>query len=265
VIPLLDDDVAGFGPGVAAKLRSYVYLLVDPRSGRPFYAGRGRGDRCFDHVRAARRGAAGDRAGSKRFPMLERIREIESGGRPVRIDLLRYGLDPEQARLVEGAAHDLLGLAGEPKAGSQRRPAGQVGTRLAKRAKFKRPHQVVLLRVDAAAADPGYESTRHGWRVGRRWTDPEAPRSPRWAATVIGEMVVAVYRIERWEPAGTAAVPGVGGGGARVPERYSFVGRPDPELERRYVGRSVAAYVGPGSTGPVTYVWCGPHWVGAPG
>ena len=65
---------------------------------------------------------------------------------------------------------------------------------------------------------------------------------------------------------------GVGSGGrtgpggdrwpARAPERYSFVGARDPELERRYVGKSVAAYLGKGiAEARCTYVWCGPHWV----
>ena len=40
-------SIRGFPPGVSAKLRSYVYLLVDPRTGRPFYVGRGTNDRCF--------------------------------------------------------------------------------------------------------------------------------------------------------------------------------------------------------------------------
>ena len=43
-----------FPPGVAAKLAVYVYLLVDPRTGRPFFVGRGRGDRCLRHVEEAR-------------------------------------------------------------------------------------------------------------------------------------------------------------------------------------------------------------------
>ena len=44
-------------------------------------------------------------------------------------------------------------------------------------------------------------------------------------------------------------------------ERYSFTGTRDAGLEDRYAGRSVAAYLGTGTPGPVTYVWCGPHWV----
>ena len=41
-------------PGWPPSSGCYVYLLVDPRSGRPFFVGRGRGDRCHRHVEAAR-------------------------------------------------------------------------------------------------------------------------------------------------------------------------------------------------------------------
>ncbi|MGO8871453.1 MAG: LEM-3-like GIY-YIG domain-containing protein [Acidimicrobiales bacterium] len=252
----------GFAPGVAARLRSYVYLLVDPRTGRPFYVGHGKGERCFRHVSAARRAGTTDDLEQK-YPGLGRIREIESGGRSVRVDILRHGLSPDEALLVAAATHEALGLSGEPVLGCQRRPAAEVSALLAKRAKFKPCHQVVLLRIGGAGADFSYERIRHGWRIGRRWTDPESPRSPRWAVTVVGDMVASVYRIERWEPtvlgpdpAGTA-----GRAGAQAPDRHSFVGTRDPELERRYVGRSAAAYVGAGAQGTMTYVWCGPHWV----
>jgi hypothetical protein len=255
-----------FSPGVWSKLGSYVYLLVDPRTGRPFYVGQGRKDRCFRLVRAARE-SAGLPVPPGEDPVLERIRQVESGDRAVRIDILRHGLTPEEALLVEAAAHEALGLHGVTTLERQRRTAAEVNALLTKRAKIKRAHQLVLLRVGAIGADASYERVRHEWRVGRRWTDLDSPRSPRWAATVAGEAVVGVYRIDRWEPA--PAGPGTDGppvvaGGRRSPDRFSFVGSPDPELEKRYVGKSVEPYLGAGPGNPVTYVWCGPHWVNTP-
>jgi hypothetical protein len=258
----------GFAPGVSAKLRSYVYLLVDPRTGRAFFVGRGRGDRCFDHVRAARHGSGeGPEAAGRcpEDPVLERIREVESDGRAVRIDILRYGLSAEEALLVEAAAGDALGLDCGPDAVSQRRPVTEVRSLLAKRAKFKRGHQVVLLRVGGTGADSSYEVARHSWRIGRRWIDLDSPRSPQWAVTVVGDLVAAVYRIEGWEPTADPREPalcsGSSGGAVRPVDRYSFTGTRDAELEGRYVGKSVAAHLGMGAQSPVTYVWCGPHWV----
>jgi len=254
---------SGFSPWVSSRLGSYVYLLVDPRTGRPFYVGRGRNDRCFRHVRAARHPGAPGGSGTDRFPALDRIREIESSDRAVRIDILRHGLTPDEARLVEAAAHEALGLPGEPPLGPQRRSAAEVGELLAKRAKIKRRHQLVLLRVGGTGADASDRQVRRGWRIGHRWTDPESPRSPRWAAIVAGDLVVAVYRIERWEPVASGPAEG-GEATARPPDRFSFVGSPDPDLEGRYVGKRVTAYLAAGSRNPVTYVWCGPHWVNTP-
>jgi hypothetical protein len=198
--------------------------------------------------------------------MLDKIREVEASGRAVRIDILRYGLSPEEALLVEAAVHDALGFSGTPAAGAQRLSTEEISSHLAKRAKFKRAHQVVLLRVGAKGSDPSYESARHGWRVGKRWIDLESPRSPKWAVIVVGDAVAAVHRIDGWEPAPLRGRSRhtVVETTARSTYRYSFTGTPDPELERRYVGKSVASYLGAGTPSPVTYVWCGPHWVNTP-
>jgi hypothetical protein len=259
-------EESGFSAAVWAKLGCYVYLLVDPRTGRPFYVGQGRKDRCFRHVKAARE-PVGQSGGDRHDPVLERIREVESGDRAVRIDILRHGLSRDEALLVEAATHEALGLSGAPTLESQRRTALEVNALLTKRAKVKRAHQLVLLRVGGTGTDASYEAVRHEWRIGRRWTDVDYPRSPRWAAIVAGDLVVGVYRIERWEPAPggrPGAGPPSGAGGSRPLDRFSFVGSPDPELEKRYVGKSVEPYLGTGPRNPVTYVWCGPHWVNTP-
>ncbi|MDA8045018.1 MAG: GIY-YIG nuclease family protein [Actinomycetota bacterium] len=266
--------VSGFDPGTAARLGTYVYLLVDPQTGRPFYAGRGRKDRCFRHVAAARNATGpaappghadggvdvpqtgddppdggGPRPG--RFPQLDRIRAIEAAGREVRIDVLRWGMSPSEALLVEAAVRDALGLHGpdhvDPRTflAPARVVASALDARLARPVRIKRQHPVVLLRQP-----PGSHGSLAGpWRVGRRWTDPGAPRSPRWALGVDDGRVVAAARIERWDDAG---------GG-----RFLLAAVPDPSIADRYVGRSVAAYLAPGAS--LAYVWCGPHWVNAPG
>jgi len=316
----------GFAPGIGEKLGSYVYLLVDPRTGRAFFAGRGRNDRCFWHVRAARvehetapvtdgtgefrpAGGAGEprpadgsdpgadgsesgkgrsepradgsepdkgNGGGRAFPVLDRIREIEASGRSVRIDILRYGLNADEARLVEAAARDALGLrVGSPHGSggapaltgtrralpNQRTEAATLNTLLAKRAKIKRDHRVVLLRLGRsfgpAISDAQLEqAVRSPWKVGRRWTDPQSRRSPQWAFVVADDVVRAVYRIDGWKQADPTS--------SSQPARWALAGERDPELERKYRGRNVSAYLSSGSQNPITYVWCGPHWVNSP-
>ena len=390
----------GFAPGIGEKLSAYVYLLVDPRTGRAFFVGRGRNDRCFRHVQAARTndqaartnesgdpGELGDpgpaavtretavpgvkvgpgvmagpgeyvapeaeskpspaEPGERTFPVLERIREIESSGRSVRIDILRYGLSADEARLVEAVAQDALGLrsasgdrgggtalaagaaAGtkDKRAGkssgarrsvpAQRTEATRLNTLLAKPAKIKRSHRAVLLRlgksIGPGASDAQVdEAMRSAWKIGRRWTDPESRRSPQWAFAVVDDVVRAVFRIDAWKPSDStsgaadatppargvgpaawtrpsqqAASPGQTAGASpgqtagaspgqtagaspgqtaptRPPARWTLTGKRDPELEQKYRGRNVSAYLSSGSQNPVTYVWCGPHWVNNP-
>lgn len=253
----------GFTPEVAAALKTYVYLLVDPRTGRPFFAGRGKNDRCFRHLAAARNG--GGPAGATppdddvSFPMLDKIRAIEAQGRSVRVDIVRHGLSSSEAKLVEAAVGDALGLPPGP-GGGQRASATTLNVLLAPRAKFKRSHPVVLLRVPDDRLGQTEEQLRHGWRIGHRWTDPMSARSPRWAVLVAEGLVRAVVGLDGWAPEG-GAVGGVATGKA---DRYGFAGERDAELERRYLGRNVEAYLGSGSPSSVTYVWCGPHWVNTP-
>jgi uncharacterized protein len=305
----------GFAPGIGDKLRSYVYLLVDPRTGRTFFAGRGRNDRCFRHVHAARveqettpviggvegpgpaaaasagsesgddRSEAGnDKRGGRAFPVLDRIREIEASGRSVRIDILRYGLNPDEARLVEATTRDALGLqvGSRDRIGGTASHTGSTGTRralpnqrteaatlntlLAKPAKIKRSHRVVLLRLGKsfgpATSDAQLEeAVRAPWKIGRRWTDPQSRRSPQWALVVADDVVRAVYRIDGWKQAVPASSSQPS---SSQPARWSLVGERDPDLERKYRGRNVSAYLSSGSQNPVTYVWCGPHWVNNP-
>ena len=140
---------------------------------------------------------------------------------------------------MEAAAHDALGLTGATELGSQRRPAIELDALLAKRAKFKRAHQLVLLRVGGAGSDTSYERAATAGGSGRRWTDLDSAARPggrpSWPAT--------------WWPPSTGsrggrptAPPGTGRSGSAGAGRPPATGSPssgsrDPELEKRYVGQ----------------------------
>lgn len=81
-----------------SSLKSYVYVYIDPFDDRPFYIGKGKGDRAFAHLRS--------RSESDK---VEKIRKIRSRGEEPRVEFLRYGLTDAEACLVEAAAIDLIG------------------------------------------------------------------------------------------------------------------------------------------------------------
>src|ERR1700723_3169573 len=78
----------------------YVYRLIDPRTDRTFYVGKGVGNRLFQHVSEAT--GLPDRATLK----LDLIREIEASGQKVRYIIHRHGLNEHEAFLVESALID---------------------------------------------------------------------------------------------------------------------------------------------------------------
>jgi hypothetical protein len=91
---------------VAKILKSYVYVYIDPRNGKPFYIGKGKGSRLFAHLK--------DQSDIEKIAEIEKvakIAEIRRSGKEPRIEILRYGLSDLEAHLVEAASIDLIGKA----------------------------------------------------------------------------------------------------------------------------------------------------------
>lgn len=254
----------GFAPGAAEQLDAYAYLLVDPRSRRPFYAGKGRGGRCFAHLKAARntrRAKRGD------FVKLVRIRQIEKSVRAVQIKILRHGLDDQTAFEVESAAIDLLGFddLSNLVEGAHARSRGDMTVREVNAllgacpVRIARGHRVILIRVARAfrrgmSDEEVYKITRGFWKVARKWAKPRSEDSPQYAFAVFGGVVRAVYEISRWrEPTRRELRENPGRRG-----RLGFIGHVDHAMENRYVGGDVAEYLSPSAQNPITYVNCGP-------
>lgn len=92
----------------------YVYLLVDPLTGKPFYVGKGRGERFRSHgieeavLSATARGVEERRK-------IARIRAIRAAGQEPRIEFARIRIPNErEAFLVEASLIDTLNRHGDP-------------------------------------------------------------------------------------------------------------------------------------------------------
>jgi hypothetical protein len=109
---------------VSDELGLYVYMLVDPRTGVPFYVGRGRGVRHAQHGVDALgiRGAEDAEEVSRKIATIAAIRD--SGNEPG-VWVLRYGLLASECAAVEAAAIDLLmSMRIKPARRAQRHPLG---------------------------------------------------------------------------------------------------------------------------------------------
>ena len=97
----MTNPLDSFPPDVAAKLKTYVYRLLDPRNGETFYVGKGAGDRVFTHARGERL-LDEDDLDSK----MKRIRQIRLAGFEVAHVIHRHGMDEATALEVEAALID---------------------------------------------------------------------------------------------------------------------------------------------------------------
>lgn len=248
----------GFVLGVSERIGWYVYLLIDPRDGAVFYIGKGTGQRCFAHLAEARATTA-DTVGE--YEKLVRIRAIESGGGEIGFQLLRHGLDEDQAFLLESACIDLLDLdrltnrvAGHGAAARGRMSAAHVNAAYEARPVDLDPsHTLVLVRINRTyrRGMPDaeiYEATRKWWKIAAWRRDLAVPGAPRWALGVADGIVRGVYLIECWvEPNADDLTLD-----PRAAGRWGFVGRPDPELAARYLRGDVTRYLG--SQSPLRFV-----------
>jgi len=234
---------SSFPVGVAEKLGTYVYRLIDPRDGQTFYVGRGKGDRVFAHARAK---IADDEVRGK----LCRIRDIIKNGFEVAHVIHRHGMDEKTAIVVEAALIDAYpGLTNAVDgAGTEFAVmhADEVIRKYqAEPAVFE--HKVVLININRSATEQElYEATRYAWKI-----DPNrAGRADFVLATSRG-LIIGVFEVEQWLAATKANFPD------RTPRpgRFGFVGASaSGDIWRKYVGKSVPEeYRKQGAANPVKY------------
>lgn len=83
-------------------MKYYVYKLVDPRDGKPFYVGKGCGNRCKEHIREAKNGEPGLKCA--------KIRDILAAKLDVVIEKVRWFAIEEEAYAYESQLIAEIGL-----------------------------------------------------------------------------------------------------------------------------------------------------------
>ena len=81
------------------KLDFYVYALINPNDNKPFYIGKGIGNRVFNHQNCA---IKDEHSNLK----LDTIREIISSGLEVEHIIIRHGLNEKEAFEIEASIID---------------------------------------------------------------------------------------------------------------------------------------------------------------
>ena len=240
--------IDSFPPEVAAKLKTYVYRLIDPRNGETFYVGKGQGDRVFSHSSGEQK-LAGDDLGNK----LKRIRQIRLAGLEVGHVIHRYGMDEKTAFEVESALIDAYpgltnvvdGIGGDEYGATH---AGEIIRRFsAPPAVFQ--HKALLISVNISATEVSlYEAIRYAWKISKS----KAEQAEVILATQQG-LIVRAFVADRWLDATAANFPGR----EDVPGRLGFEGREAPaEIAELYVNKRVPdEYRKRGAANPIKYTF----------
>ncbi|HEX4793006.1 MAG TPA: hypothetical protein VH370_04395 [Humisphaera sp.] len=241
-----------FPPKVCERLGYYVYLYIDPRNGKPFYIGKGQGNRVFGHLR--------DSQDSEKVKV---IKELEKQNREPILEILKYGLTESEALLVESTAIDLLdvqtltnGVRGHGSRHGTRGRVEDIAAALsAQPAKFK--HRCLLINIARGfhygmSPQELYDATRSAWKLGKKRLRAQ------YAISVYQRVIREVYEIAGWLPGGTTMRSNDADGRHKtIPGRWEFVGRvAEHEIRKLYVGRSIADKMPAGAQNPIMYIGC---------
>ena len=244
---------------VEEKIGWYVYALVDPRDGRLFYIGKGKGSRVFAH-------AADAIAGDSETEKLGLIREILKEGKVVETLLLRHGISNEKhAYLVESVLIDFCSMLVERGtdfrtgltnvvSGHNSEIFGVMSTSdvIALYEAPKAPkisEKGILFRIPklwtpAMPEEELYEATRGWWVLGKR------RKEAKYGFAVSKGVIRGVYRIDSWRE----RTKGDRGFEEGEKKRWGFEGKSAPEMER-YRNTSVAHLFKKGNASPAMYTF----------
>ena len=245
--------ITSFSQKTIEELGYYVYVYSDPDTHKPFYVGKGKGNRVFDHL-------SYDNDSQK----VEYIQNLLKAGKEPIIEILVHGVDEETAFKVEAAAIDLIGIENltNQQRGHHSSTYGKIeASLLESRYNCEEltlesfAEDVILIRINKLYrndmnAHELYEATRAYWRV-----NLEQAKRAKYALAVYYGMVLEVYEIAEWFPAFSTMMHQRIDNVEGLKSRYEFVGRIAPEdVRKKYKDKSVSNIFSKGEQNPIRYI-----------
>ena len=245
-----------FPPGVAERLKWYVYRLIDPRNGETFYLGKGRGDRIFQHVKDTLKMSDDEGAEDAADLKLQRIKDIASMGLDVAHVVHRHGIEDEKLALqIEAALIDAYpGLTNKVSGHG----AGDYGCRHVEEIileygaqAFEAMEPLILISIARSYVEEGrdiYNAVRGVWRI-----NVDRAKIHRLVLAHHRGLVLGAFRPTEWQEATRANFPWLD---ENIPGRWGFVGTPaESSVESIYKGKRVPdKYRARGAANPIRFV-----------
>lgn len=245
-------NIKEFSTKTIDNLSYYVYVYSDPDTHEPFYVGKGKGNRVFNHM-------SQDGESEK----IRKIKAILDRGKEPIIEILVHGIDEVTALKVEAAAIDLIGIEkltnaqrGHHVATYGRIDVNTLNARYAceELTRDDITENVLMIRVNKFYRNTMtpfelYDLTRCCWKVNKEKAD-----KVKYVLSVYEGMVLEVYSVLSWLP-GHATLQYVRAEVFQQDEnRYEFIGNIAPsEIQNKYKNKSVANLFNKGEQNPIKY------------
>jgi len=224
------------------KLGYYVYLLIDKKTNKPFYVGKGKGNRINCHFKDAL---------DKDTKKSEKIKKILSLKLDVKKIILKHGLNENEAFAVESSLIDYIGmnnLANIVKGHDQKNGIADLEELKiryeAEEAKFNND-PVLLINVNRnykskMSQKDLYEVTRKSWKV-----DLNKASDIKIVCAVSQGIIRGVFNVNKWLKINKGKDAG----------RCYFIGKvAEDKLIKKYLNKSVKKYWPIGSQNPIKYI-----------
>ena len=233
---------------VIDKLDHYVYRLIDPRNGKTFYIGSGKGNRVFAHIREDIKSTADgyDNTLPLKLDVIKRIKAANL--QPIHV-IHRHGMSKETSIEVEAALIDATpGLTNVLTGhGSNERGPAHVDQLVdqygATEIDFDPTHKLLVIKVKRETIEERrlYDAVRWAWKIDRK----RAGKADYVLAVVDG-ICQGVFVVDAWQAS------------EEVPGRHEFRGREvEGPVSTIYKGRRIPDRMRkPGMAAPILYEGC---------
>lgn len=230
------------------KLGYYVYALIDPKDNKPFYIGKGIGNRIFNHKDCA----INEKESNLK---LDTIREIIADGLNVEHLILRHGLTEKEAFEIEATLIDFGNFSGfrfsNLVSGHHSEERGLMTTDELIRLYNAEPlnellDPAVIVNINkkyirGQSSDEIYHATKEAWVIGE-----QKRKTTKYALSEYCGIIIEVFEICNWYPVKTTD--------NKRNHRWGFTGTmAKPEIRQKYLNKSIAHTKKKGAANPIRF------------
>ncbi|MBR2931426.1 MAG: excinuclease ABC [Rikenellaceae bacterium] len=248
-----------FDEKTQAYLGSYVYMLIDPDDKKPFYVGKGRGNRVFDHIHTA----LNSEDVTEKYDV---IRDIVKRGKRVEHIIVCHGMTSEnEAYKIESCVIDVLNYCGNcltnEVSGHHSAESGIMTVDEIKRLYTAEPLEQIaedcmIININGQysrnmGSDAIYTATKETWKIAKNRT--EGNKKINYVLSEYRGLIVEVFKVDKWYSKEREYGPNSKKAGQKY-WGYGFNGqKAEDKIRNRYINKSIAHKKVRGRSNPITY------------